>query len=103
MTVFSWFSLGAAQEHWSCGSADAASAYLQAGRIERLLLLAMSKQQDIPGCGIEEVRVARGSINEAVLGINTFAINLRTNFGWMRALWKCGSTFMSSMVDSLSL
>ena len=27
------------QEHWSCGSADAASAYLQAGGIERLLLL----------------------------------------------------------------
>ena len=31
----------AAQEHWSCGSADAASAYLQAGGIERLLLLMM--------------------------------------------------------------
>ena len=28
----------AAQEHWSCSSADAASAYLQAGGIERLLL-----------------------------------------------------------------
>ena len=33
----------AAQEHWSCGSADAASAYLQAGGIERLLLLMMQK------------------------------------------------------------
>ena len=35
----------AAQEHWSCGSADAASAYLQAGRTERLLLLMMPKRQ----------------------------------------------------------
>ena len=33
----------AAQEHWSCGSADAESAYLQAGGIERLLLLMMPK------------------------------------------------------------
>ena len=35
----------AAQEHSSCCSADAASAYLQAGRIERLLLLMMPKRQ----------------------------------------------------------
>ena len=40
----------AAQEHWSCGSADAASAYLQAGGIERLLLLMMPKRQPPPGC-----------------------------------------------------
>ena len=52
----------AAQEHWSCGSADAASAYLQAGGIERLLLL-MPKRQPPPGCEPGEVRVARGSIH----------------------------------------
>ena len=52
----------AAQEHWSCGSADAASAYLQAGGIERLLLLMMPKRQPPPGCEPGEVRVARGSI-----------------------------------------
>ena len=52
----------AAQEHWSCGSADAASAYLQAGGIERLLLLMMSKRHPPPGCEPGEVRVARGSI-----------------------------------------
>ena len=49
----------AAQEHWSCGSADAASAYLQARGIERLLLLMMPKRQPPPA---GEVRVARGSI-----------------------------------------
>ena len=49
----------AAQEHWSCGSADAASAYLQAGRTERLLLLMMPKQQPLPGC--EPGESARGS------------------------------------------
>ena len=53
----------AAQEHWSCGSADAASAYLQAGGIERLLLLMMPKRQPPPGCEPGEVRVARGSIH----------------------------------------
>ena len=37
----------ATQEHWSCGSADAASAYLQAGGIERLLLLMMPKRQAV--------------------------------------------------------
>ena len=52
----------AAQEHGNCGSADAASAYLQAGGIERLLLLMMPKQQPPPGCEPGEVRVARGSI-----------------------------------------
>ena len=52
----------AAQEHWSCGSADAASAYLQAGGIERLLLLMMPRRQPPPGCEPGEVRVARGSI-----------------------------------------
>ena len=52
----------AAQEHWSCGSADAASPYLQAGRIERLLLLMMPKHQPPPGCEPGEVRVARGNI-----------------------------------------
>ena len=39
----------AAQEHWSCGSADAASAYFQAAGIERLLLLEMPRQQPPPG------------------------------------------------------
>ena len=52
----------AAQEHWNCVSADAASAYLQAGGIERLLLLMMLKRQPPPGCEPGEVRVARGSI-----------------------------------------
>ena len=54
----------AAQEHWSCGSADAASAYLQAGGggIERLLLLVVPEQQAPPGCEPGEVRVARGSL-----------------------------------------
>ena len=52
----------AAQEHWSCGSADAASAHLQAGGIERLLLLMMPKRQPPPGCEPGEVRVVRGSI-----------------------------------------
>ena len=33
----------AAQERWSCGSANAASAYLQGGGIERLLLLMTPK------------------------------------------------------------
>ena len=51
-----------AQEHWSCGSADAASAHLQAGGIERLLLLMMPKRQPPPGCEPGEVRVARGTI-----------------------------------------
>ena len=51
----------AAQEHWSCGSADAASAYLQARGIERLLLLMMPKRQPPPGCEPGEARVARGS------------------------------------------
>ena len=50
-----------AQEHWSCGSADAASAYLQARRIE-LLLLMMPKRQPPPGCEPGEMRVARGNI-----------------------------------------
>ena len=51
-----------AQEHWSCGSADAASAYLQARRgTERLPLLMMPKRQPPPGCEPGEVRVARGS------------------------------------------
>ena len=53
----------AAHEHWSFGSADAASAYLQARGIERLLLLMMPKRQPPPGCEPEEVRVARGSIS----------------------------------------
>ena len=65
----------AAQEHWSCGSADAASAYLQAGGIEWLLLFMVPKRQPPPGCESGEVRVARGSTTElgtqAVLGINT--------------------------------
>ena len=52
----------AAQEHWSCGSADAASACLHARRIERLLLLMMPKRQPPPGCEPGEVSVARGSI-----------------------------------------
>ena len=52
----------AAQEHWSCGSADAASAYFQAGGIDRLLLLMMPQRQPPPGCEPGEVRVARGSI-----------------------------------------
>ena len=52
----------AAQEHLSCGSADAASAFLQAGGIERLLLLMMPKRQPPPGCEPGEGRVARGSI-----------------------------------------
>ena len=52
----------AAQERWSCSSADAASAYLQAGGIKRLLLLKMPRQQPPPGCEPGEVRVARGSI-----------------------------------------
>ena len=52
----------AAQEQWSCGSADAASAYLQAGGIERLLLLMMPKRQPPPGFEPGEVRVARGCI-----------------------------------------
>ena len=49
----------AAQEQWSCGYADAA--YMQAGGIERLLLLMMPKRQPPPGCEPGEVRVARGS------------------------------------------
>ena len=56
----------AAQEHWRCGSADA-SAYLQAGGIERLLLLTMPKRQPPPRCEPGEVRVARGSINGTLL------------------------------------
>ena len=69
----------AAQEHWSCGSADAASAYLQAGGKERLLLLRMPKRQPPPGCEPD----------------------LRTIFGSMRVLWKSDSISMSSMVGSL--
>ena len=52
----------AAQGHRSCGAADAASAYLQAGGNGRLLLLMMPKRQPPPGCEPGEVRVARGSI-----------------------------------------
>ena len=62
MTVFSLVLSCAEQEHWSCGSADAASANLQAGGIKRLLLLMMPIRQPPPGCGPGEVRVARGSI-----------------------------------------
>ena len=47
----------AAQDCWSCGSAHAASAYLQAGGI----VLMMPKRQPPPGCEPGEVRVARGS------------------------------------------
>ena len=49
----------AGEEHWTCGSADAASAYLQAGGIERLLLLMMPKRQPPPGCEPGEVRGTR--------------------------------------------
>ena len=62
MTVFFLALSCAAREHWSCGSADAASAYLQAGGIERLLLLLMPKRHPPRGCEPGEVRVARGSI-----------------------------------------
>ena len=96
----------AAQEHWSCGSADAASAYLQAGGIERLLLLMMPKRQPPPGCEPGQVCVARGSIlwnsrRRSLLAINTSETDLRTNFGSMRVPWKRDSTSMSSMVGSL--
>ena len=40
----------AAQEHWSCDSADAVSAYLQEAGIERLLLLMIPKRQPPPRC-----------------------------------------------------
>ena len=59
MTVFFLVLSCAAQEHWSCGSADAASAYLQAGGIERLLLLMMPERQPPPEYEPGEVRVAR--------------------------------------------
>ena len=81
----------AALEHWSCGSADAASAYLRAGGIERLLLLMMPKRQPPPGCEPGEVRVARGSIyGTRDAGINTCVTNLRATFESMRLLWKKG-------------
>jgi hypothetical protein len=52
----------AAQAHWTCCSMDAASAYLQAGGIERILLLRMPVSNPPPGCQPGEVRLARGSI-----------------------------------------
>ena len=69
----------AAQEHWSCGSADAASAYLQAGRIERLLLLMMPKRQPPPGCEPGELRMARGSIYGARDAGRSWYQHLRDN------------------------
>ena len=55
--------IGAAdQEHWDICSMDAASAYLQPGGIERLLLLMMPKEKSPPGSLPGEVKVARGNI-----------------------------------------
>ena len=95
----------AAQEHLSCGSADVAFAYLQAGGIERLLLLMMpnvNRHQDVNlgKCAwLEEVSVELAT--QAAPGINTYATNLRASFEFMRVLWKRDSISMSSMVGSL--
>ena len=50
----SFFLVLSCAAHWSCGS----RCYLQAGRIERLLLLMMPKRQPPPGC--ERARGPRG-------------------------------------------
>ena len=95
----------AAQEHWSCSSADAASAYLQAGGIERLLLIKSQDDSHHQDVSPEKCVWLGGVFTElgtkAVPGINTTETNLRRNFVCMRVLWKRDSIFMRTMAGSL--
>ena len=96
--------LSCATEHWSCGSADAASAYLQAGGISRLLLLMMPKRQPPPGCEPGEVRVARGSIYGTCDASRSWYQHLRdklaSKFRVHEIVLEKGLSLSSSMVGS---
>ena len=89
----------AAQEHWSCGSADAASK----NRTVALALdaKATTTNQDV---NLEKCAWPEGVFTELATqvapGINTSETDLRTNFESMRVLWKRDSVSMSSMVGS---
>ena len=83
---------------------DAASAYLQAGGIERLLLLMMPKRQPPPGCENGKVRVARGSIYGTRDAGRSWYEHLRdklaSKFRVHESALEKGTISMSSMVGS---